>query len=70
MLALMWAMTSLLKHFMMTEVSVTSVFLWHWDDGLLKAGGHYSLGQGQFEDVRKDARQLVSTHSEDAAKDA
>ena len=39
------------------------VFLGHWDDGsLLEAGGDYSLGQGQVEDVREHARQLVSRH--------
>ena len=52
------------------------VFLGHRDDGgLLKAGGDYSLGQGQVEyvqevDRKEDARQLVSTHSEDTTRDA
>jgi hypothetical protein len=30
----------------------------------------YSLGLGPVEDVREDAHQLISTHSEDAARDA
>ena len=47
------------------------VFLEHWDNGgLLKADVDYSLGQGQVENVREDACQLVSTHSEDVARDA
>jgi hypothetical protein len=46
-------------------------FLWQWDDGdLLEESEDYSPGQGQFEDVREDGRQLVSAHSEDTARDA
>jgi hypothetical protein len=72
MLALMWAMTRLSKHFMMkvTKVTCPNGYLGHWDDGgLLDASGDYNLGQGQVEEVREDTWQLVRANSEHAARD-
>ena len=65
MMELICSITSLSKHFMITDVSAT----WNRnDDGLLKTYGDFRLGQGEFENGHEYACQLFCACSENAPR--